>query len=154
MQLFAQQFYPISENAEYTEYVLENANLQIAPPFEVLFDVLSANPFQILEQRIVEKNAVLSADQVLGLALSTDSVGVTEVLNPGVTRGKQVASLKIHVARVSDQKTFVTEFCVFELKNRYTQLNSGLNKLLPSTKNHFPPVVGLKSQSRKVEFIN
>ncbi|MCR9132653.1 MAG: type IX secretion system sortase PorU [bacterium] len=116
LQLFAQQFYPISENAEYTEFVLENANLQIAPPFEVLFDVLSANPFQILEQRIVEKDAVLSADQVLGLALSTDSVGVTEVLNPGVTRGKQVASLKIHVARVSDQKTFVTEFLRVRVK--------------------------------------
>ncbi|MBO6792806.1 MAG: type IX secretion system sortase PorU [Balneolaceae bacterium] len=116
LQLFAQQFYPITDTAEYTEYVLENPDLLIAPSYEVLGDAASANPFQIIEQRISEKDVILDRDQILGLALSTDSVGVTEFMNTGTMRNKQVASLRIHVARAGENSTLVTEYLRIRVK--------------------------------------
>ena len=137
-QLFAQQFYPVSDNAEYTEYVLDNPNLTIAPPYEVLIDAMSSDAYQIVEQRISEKELILDQDQVLGLALSSDSVGITESLNPGITRGKQVASLKIHVARFGESSVLITEYLRVRVRKADASNFRTKNKAFSSSSSELP----------------
>lgn len=119
----AQEMSVVSETDKYIEYEINNEDFGIFPPHELLISIENGNPqFTIIEQRVKEAPIVLSNSKIGGLALSPYETPLFEVLSPGVFRGKNVASLKIHLARYSSESVLITQFVRFRVSKIENQV--------------------------------
>jgi len=101
---YAQQFTKVFENNSYTDYELRNDSLAVVPSYELLIpNSTSGQAYRVLELRSTFKKANLANYQseitVFGIPKQAPA---TEVIRPGIFRGKRVATLKIHVARINE----------------------------------------------------
>ncbi|GAB5409711.1 MAG: hypothetical protein BalsKO_20760 [Balneolaceae bacterium] len=134
----AQQLNTISETDEYIEYEILNSDLGVYPPYEFMVPYKNGQPqFTLIDQNVTEVQTQISDSKAMGLALSTSESPLYEVLSPGMYRGKQVGSLKIHLARYSSNSVLITSkitFKVFKVPNTIPELPS--NKKINRISNH------------------
>lgn len=103
--VFAQTLEVIAETAQFTEYELRNDSLRIDHPFELMVATGGSQSFEVLSQRIVtvSRNDLNTVTHE-ALALSSVDEPFIQILNPGMFRGREVSSLRIHVARFNERE--------------------------------------------------
>ena len=120
--VYAQQLRTVFESDEYTEYEITNTELGIYPAYELIVPLKNELPqFEIIEQKIKKFDFKIPDTKILALELSSDNTPVFEVLNPGLYRGKSVASLKIHLTRFSDNSTSISQKLHFKVYKNLEQ---------------------------------
>jgi len=112
----AQELKTVLETDEFIEYEILNQELGVLPPYEFMVPFMNGKPeFTIIEQNVIEQNIQISESRAIGLALSTSDSPLYEILAPGMFRGKQVGSLKIHLARYSSSSILITSKIRFRI---------------------------------------
>lgn len=132
----AQQLKTISETNEYVEYLIDNDELGIHPPYEFMVPYKNGQPqFIILERNVAKQETQLSESKIQGLALSNSDSPLFEVLAPGMFRGKKVGSLRIHLARYSSSSVLITSkirFRVSKVSETFPELPTSRKTVLAS----------------------
>lgn len=101
--LSAQTIKKTSETADFTEYLLTNDSLAIDHSFDFLISNESGRSYEIVSQQVVRVNRPeISAPKIEAFALSSDERPFFDLVNPGVHRGNQVQTLRVHVARYDE----------------------------------------------------
>lgn len=132
----AQELKTISETDTYIEYEILNTDLGIHPAYEFMVPITNGVPqFTILEQSVIERSTKISDAKAQGLALSTSESPLYELLSPGFYRGKEVGSLKIHLARYSTESALVTSRIRFRVTkvSGDVPVSSNIKKTLPAS---------------------
>ncbi len=112
----AQELKKLVTTLEYTDYEITNSDLGIYPPYEFMIPVQNGvAKYSILDQSVITNNEPLSESKKIALNLSSSESPVAEVLESGFYRGKEVASLKIHMTRFSSDAVFHTTKIRFRL---------------------------------------
>ncbi|MGF1670879.1 MAG: type IX secretion system sortase PorU [Balneolaceae bacterium] len=89
-----------AETAVFTEYLLENDSLKIDHSFDFLVPDNAGNRFEIISQQVIQVNRPgITISEIEAFALAPDEQPFFELMNPGVHRGNQVMTLRVHVAR-------------------------------------------------------
>ena len=102
---YAQTMEVIAETAQFTDYELRNDSLRIDHPFELMVATGGAQSYEVISQRIVTvSRSDINPATHEALALSSTDSPFIQLLNPGVYRGREVNSLRIHVARYNEQE--------------------------------------------------
>lgn len=106
---YAQQLTKVAENDAFTDYVVNNEDLGIYSAYELTAPVVNGNAqFSILEQSVSENPMLITLQKAQALALSSSERPLVETLYQGLYRGQQTASLKINLARFSENSTLIT----------------------------------------------
>ena len=98
----AQELREITVTDTYTDYEIINNDLGIYPAFEFMVPVENGIArYSILDQDVISQQSPLPESKRIALNISSSDNPVDEIVNPGFYRGKEVASLRIHLTRYS-----------------------------------------------------
>lgn len=130
----AQKLVKLQETDQYIEYELRNDSLRVTTPFQITVPLKQGQPsYQVLNQQVLPRKLDAKRLQDLSTALDLrgDSVGVTEVVNPGIVRGQEVATLIINVARPTEEpgRALVTQHLRFRIDKQDTRQKISKSKL-------------------------
>ncbi len=130
----AQQFEQTDETDEYIEYTLSNPSLNAAPPFdEMVPHPKQGSGYQIVERELVQvKKPSLDPEKLKQVwNLSDDDIPLIQMLNPGIHRGRRVASMVVHVSRPvrdSDHQFIITRKLVLRVNKSDDSARSDRNR--------------------------
>ena len=100
----AQQLTTVSETDQFTDYHFVNDSLTIDHVYEFLVETDLNTSYSIIEQRVQTRTIDRDPEPLIeAFALSGSSSPLFEIVNPGVHRGKPVASLRFHPVRFSEE---------------------------------------------------
>ncbi len=112
----AQELRKVAVTDSYTEYEIINNDLGIYPSYEFMVPVENGSAkYEVINQSVVSTNESVSDAKKIGLNLSSAEAPVVEVTNPGMYRGKEVASLQIHLTRFSSESVLHTKYIRFRV---------------------------------------
>ena len=96
----AQELRKITVTDTYTDYEIINSDLGIHPAYEFMVPVENGvAKYEILDHSVVSHQELISESKKIALNISSSESPVAEVVAPGMYRGKEVASLRIHLTR-------------------------------------------------------
>ncbi|MCA1801971.1 MAG: hypothetical protein LC662_05890, partial [Rhodothermaceae bacterium] len=97
-----------AETDTFRDYIILNDSLKLAPPFELIVPYNNGDAaYRIIEQDF--SGVTLSSEKLAELGdpsnrlISTTGTPFAEIVNPGTLRKKQVASLRLNIARQNPQ---------------------------------------------------
>lgn len=104
---YGQKLVKETETSAFTDYVLTNNQLRLGASYQFMVPYQrKGENFHILEQEVVtqSKPGQRSLDKVKAWNLGNSDQPVVELVNPGMHRGREVATLIIHVSRQAKQQ--------------------------------------------------
>ncbi len=112
----AQQLVTLTDTDSYTDYLISNPEEGVYPAYEFNAPYLNGRAgYQILDQDVVQRSFNILSEKRTALNLSDTNQGLIETSYRGFYRGKEIVSLKVNLARASDNSTQITKKIKFRI---------------------------------------